>query len=422
MSRSFRLRRARSRRRRIVTLSLALIAAAVIAAIAWVTFSPAGRQLVAAVATRVALGDRPINVLFIANNARGVRANDPLGLGSAAGQADAIVLVHFDPGAHAIYAITVPRDTLVAQPRWRNPVPKIKTLFFMGNQESPKQGPQLLAKAVTDLTGLPVDGYIVANFASFKAAVDLVGGLTIDVKKRIYDPHDARAEFLPGIQHMNGTQVLAFVRVRQNHAGNDYRIDDFQRMQAEVQVLGLLRDRVLDPKNAAALLPRFISSMKGNIATNFSQDQLVRLGIASSGAPVYQVPLGTIADAMSLSSATIPGVNAEGRIRGATYDVLDPEKIQARLAKFGSRSSRTGLETSSPPATIPVKLYGSAHMMLHLRHVGFRLVRRAGGATGANSVTYPSKHPSWGWEVARALGTGSVDVGPGDVDAVIARE
>ena len=148
----------------------------------------------------------------------------------------------------------------------------------------------------------------------------------------------------------------------------------------------------------------------------------MRLGIASSGAPVYQVPLGTIADAMSLTSAKIPGVNADGRIYGATYDVLDPDKIQARLARFGSHSSSTGLEASSAPATIPVRLYGSTHMVLHLQHLGFRLVRRAGGPTGANSVTYPSKHPSWGWQIARALGTGSVEVEPGDVDAVIARE
>jgi LCP family protein required for cell wall assembly len=421
MVRTTRRRHATARRRRIAAIALASIASALVGAIAWAALSPAGHQFIGAVAIRIALGDRPINVLFIANNARDVKASDPLGLGSAAGQADAIVLAHFDPKDHAIYAITVPRDTLVAQPGWHNPVPKIKTLFYMGNQEKPKRGPQLLAKAVADLTGLPVDGYIVANFASFKAAVDLVGGLTIDVKKRIYDPHDAHADFRPGVQHMNGAQALAFVRVRQNHAGNDYRIDDFQRMQAEVTVLGLLRDRVLDPKKVA-VLPRFISSMKGNIATNFSEDELVRLAIASNGAPVYQVPLGTIADAMSLSSASLPGVNADGRIIAAAYDVLDPDKVQARLAKFGSHSSNTGLDPSSPPATIPVRFYGSAHMALRLEHQGFRRVKRVSGRSGENRVTYPAGHPSWGWQVARAMATGGAVVEPGNVDAVIARE
>ena len=422
MYRTTRLRRTTVRRRRIAAIWLVLILSILIGVVAWGTLSPWGRQLFGSVATRVALGDHPINILFIANNARDAKVNDPLGLGSAAGQADAIVLAHFDPKEHAIYAITIPRDTLVAQPRWRNLVPKIKTLFYMGDQEKPKRGPQLLAKAVADLTGLPVDGYLVANFASFQVAVDLVGGLTIDVKKRIYDPHDAHADFKPGRQHMNGTQVLAFVRVRQNHAGNDYRTDDFQRMQAEVAVLGLLRDRLLDPKNVAVLLPRVMTRMKGDFATNLSQDELVRLGVAASGAPVYQVPLGTIADAMSLAPAELPGVNRQGRIIAAFYDVLDTDKIQARLARFGSRSSSTGLEASSPPATIPVHLYGYQHMALHLEHLGFRRVRLSGGPTGENRITYPAKHPNWGWQVARALGTGGAIVEPGNVDAVIARE
>jgi hypothetical protein len=43
-------------------------------------------------------------------------------------------------------------------------------------------------------------------------------------------------------------------------------------------------------------------------------------------------------------------------------------------------------------------------------------------STGENRVTNPSAHPSWGWQVTRAMGTGGAVVEPGDVDAVIARE
>src|SRR5580658_2057825 len=85
------------------------------------------RQLVTGISATIAMGSGPLNVLLIANNARGVAASNPLGLGTAAGQADVILLLRLDPGAHTIYAITVPRDALVPQPRWHNPVPKIKT-------------------------------------------------------------------------------------------------------------------------------------------------------------------------------------------------------------------------------------------------------------------------------------------------------
>jgi LCP family protein required for cell wall assembly len=413
---------AAQRRSRIVAITIAGCALLLLAGLLWLGLSVAGRRFAGGIVARVAIGDRPINVLLIANNARDAAADKPLGLGSAAGQADVIVLVHFDPAAHAIYAITIPRDTLVAQPRWHNPVPKIKTLFYMGDQETPPRGPQYLVKAVGDLTGLSVDGYLVANFASFKAAVDLVGGLTVDVKARIYDPHDAHADFQPGVQHMNGAQTLAFVRVRQNHAGNSYRTDDFQRMQAEVTVLGLLRDRLSNPAAVQTLLPRFVSRMKHDVATNLSEAQLVGLGIATAGAPVYQVPLGSTRDSMTLVHTSIPGINASGSIYTADYVVLDPDEVRKRLASFGSRSSNTGLDPLTGAKAIPVTLYGTPHMLLHFEHRGFRHVVRAGGATGANEVVYPSKHPDWGWQAARALGSGTALVEPGAVDTVIARE
>jgi len=242
------------------------------------------------------------------------------------------------------------------------------------------------------------------------------------VKQRIYDPHDAHADFKPGVQHMNGAQVLAFVRVRQNHAGNSYRINDFQRMQAEVAVMGLLRDRLSNPATIETLLPQFVSRMKPDIATNLSEDRLVRLGIATAGAPVYQVPLGSTSDSMTLARASIPGVNSSGRIYTADYVVLDPAEVKTRLAKFGSRSSSTGLGPLTDPKQIPVTLYGTSHMLLHFEHRGFRNVVRLGRATGANEVLYPPNHPDWGWQVARALGSGTAFVEPGTGDTVIARE
>ncbi|MHB8145772.1 MAG: LCP family protein, partial [Vulcanimicrobiaceae bacterium] len=251
------MRRVRLRRRGIVTIVLAILAIGV----AFAFISRTGRQMAGSIAAKLALGDKPINILLIANNARGVAADDPLGLGTAAGQADVVLLAHLDPAAHAIDAITIPRDALTAQPDWHNPIPKIKTLLFMGDQDTPPDGPKYLSQAVEKLTGLPIDGYVVANFAGFKAAVDAVGGLTVDVKARVYDPVNSGADFAPGIQHMNGAQALAFVRVRQNQAGNGYRVNDFQRMQAEVQVLGLLRDKLLNPAHATTLIPTFVRRM-----------------------------------------------------------------------------------------------------------------------------------------------------------------
>jgi LCP family protein required for cell wall assembly len=376
------------------------------------------RHYAGGVAARLTMGDQPMNILLIANNGRDLAANNPLGLGSAAGQADVILLAHVDPGAHAIYAITIPRDALIAQPHWHNSVPKIKTLFFMGDQETPPRGPQYLSQAVAALTGLRVDGYIVANFAGFKESVDFVGGLTVNVKERIYDPQFSHADFRPGVQHMNGAQALAFIRVRQNQAGNSYRINDYQRMQAEVQVLGLLRDKLLDPTRAATLLPAFMDHMKHDVATSLPHDRLVRIGIAMAGAPVYQVPLGSIADSMVLAHASVPGINHAGTIDEAEYVVLDPSDVRHHLAEFGSRSSSTGLPPFPDPGSVHIDLHGSKHLALHFEHLGFVRLRLVGGPTGERRVIYPSEEPAAGWQVARAMGIGNVYVQPSN-DKVI---
>jgi len=408
------MRRIRLRGRGIVTIVLAVLAIG----ITFAFVSRTGRQIAGDIAAKLAIGEKPVNILLIANNARGVAANDPLGLGTAAGQADVVLLAHLDPATHTIDAITVPRDALTAQPDWHNPIPKIKTLLFMGDQDTPPDGPKYLTQAVEKLTGLPVDGYVVANFAGFEAAVDAVGGLTVDVKARVYDPANSGADFAPGVQHMDGAQALAFVRVRQNQAGNSYRVNDFQRMQAEVQVLGLLRDKLLNPVHAATVIPTFVKRMKGDVATNLPQSRLVRIGIAMAGAPVYQVPIATLAATMTLAPATIPGINAAGRIEGADYDVLDPREIYARLAAFGSHGSDDGLPPLPLPGTIPVALYGTAHMALHLQHLGFTHVHVVGAATGEGRVVYPASRPEAGWQVARAIGTGGMYVVPGDVRRV----
>lgn len=395
-----------------------LVAVAVVLALR----SDIGRQYAGGAAARLTMGDSPTNILFIANNARDVAANNPLGLGTAAGQADVILLARIDPVAHAIYAITIPRDALVAQPHFKNTVPKIKTLFFMGDQETPPRGPKYLEKAVSDLTGLPIEGYLAANFAGFKGAVDLVGGLTVDVKARIFDPTYSGADFRPGPQHMNGSQALAFIRVRQNQAGNSYRVNDYQRMQAEVEVLGLLRAKLLDPATVTTLLPPFVARIKKDVATDLPQDRLVRIGIAMSGAPVYQVSLGSVADAMTLAPVDVAGINEEGRIDEAEYVVLDPHEVQQQLAQFGARPSSTGLPPIPSPTSLHIRLYGSTHMALHLEHLGFRHVNRAGGATGASEVIYPARHPEWGWAAARAMGLGNAYVKPGEVSDVIIYE
>ncbi len=123
-------------------------------------------------------------------------------------------------------------------------MPKIKETLFLGLTEGPAQGPELAMQVVSHFTGLLVNAYIATDFQGFIDAVDAVGCVNIDIPARIYDPLHSKADFEPGVHCLSGPWVLAFIRVRQNTA-NSYRTTDFQRMDAESQVLCALKGKLL---------------------------------------------------------------------------------------------------------------------------------------------------------------------------------
>ena len=42
---------------------------------------------------------------------------------------------------------------------------------------------------ISQITGLPIDGYVSVNFNGFYEAIDILGGVDIDVEKSFIDPN-----------------------------------------------------------------------------------------------------------------------------------------------------------------------------------------------------------------------------------------
>jgi LCP family protein required for cell wall assembly len=74
--------------------------------------------------------------------------------------------------------------------------------------------PQAYVDALCVGTGLPVDHLIALAPATFVRTVDAIGGLQVDVVKRIRDPRAKLAPIGPGRVTLNGTEALAWVRSR----------------------------------------------------------------------------------------------------------------------------------------------------------------------------------------------------------------
>lgn len=352
--------------------------------------------------TRVLQGGRQENVLLIGNNAR--HADTPL----APGQADLLYVLHFVPAHHEVVIISIPRDTMVAYPGWQDPIPKIKSALLMG-------GPGLEMKSVSKLTGMPIDGYIEADFAGFAAAIDAVGGVYLNIPGRVYDPTFSGANFYPGYQHIDGTQALAYVRVRQNQVGNGLRVNSFQRQDAGVEIMDALKKQVLSHESVGELT-HLVSVLRRDFATNLSMPHLVGLLAAADRAKLQAIAIGHPRDSMVITTTAVLGVNTTGEITGAYYDILNPAEIERTLAPYGAHHATTGIAPLPPPGAISVDVSDNAMGLQYaslLRRDRCHVTLGAPASSGQVVISYPMGRLPAAEVVGRIIGEGNEIVTPG---------
>lgn len=400
-------------RRRVILAAVGAVLLGCVGGIAWGLSRPGGidRMVTTFTGTLAA----PENILLIGNNARNPKT--PLDIGTGGGQADIMIVAHIDPKTHQVALISIPRDALVAMPQYNNPIPKLKTFFFIGAQQQPNQAAQLTVQAVEQFTGMHIDHYVVTDFQGFADAIDAIGGVRLDVPGRIYDPAHSGADFYPGMQTMDGQQALAYIRVRQNTASS-YQVNDLQRDNAQAQLLLALKDKLLKTGNDVIHLPALINTWYKDVVTDMSTNDLIQFAEAVRGAKMTHINLFNVGDSMQIASAPAPGLNQENYITGAYYDVIDPAQVTKILTPYGSTGASTGI-TMPDPSQIQVDVYGSQAVVTQLQNAGFKVTLEGSGGTYPDQIDYPSGQMAAGLMVGRALATGNSIVQPGSNSSAV---
>jgi LCP family protein required for cell wall assembly len=193
---------------------------------------------------------------------------------------DTIMVLTLNPKTGAAGMLSIPRDLMVPVPALNDTV-KVNTVHVFGEvNKFPGGGPELLRQTISELIGYPIDYYVRLNFDGFRQIVDLVGGIDIDVAKDIrddlypdenygYDPL-----FIPaGHHHMNGALALKYARTR--HIDTDYG-----RAGRQQQVIMALKDKLTQPGQLAAILPRIPSlalALGKSVQTDMPIDKAIAL-------------------------------------------------------------------------------------------------------------------------------------------------
>ena len=191
------------------------------------------------------------------------------------GRTDGMMIAVFDYAANRVGVISIPRDLYVDIPGLEPG--RINTVLRAGTRSLGREKGAALVKSVVRKTlGISIDYTVAADFAGFVAAVDALGGVTVDVQCPIEDCFWTGGEtcelfsLAAGSHHIDGKTALLFVRSR--HGRTD--LDRGRRQQA---VLMGLKRRLIRPSTVLAL-PKLVAELRQYVDTDVPLDAVLRMG------------------------------------------------------------------------------------------------------------------------------------------------
>lgn len=185
---------------------------------------------------------------------------------------DSMMVLVFDTEKHRADLINIPRDTLVDCER-TGAGRKINAAYASGVDE--------MLDEVSTVIGFRPDKYVVANFDGIAEIVDVIGGVDYDVPFDM-SYHDASQdlsiEFKKGYQHLDGEEVVEYLRWRHNDDGTGYDDGDIGRVTKLQDFLVTVGSAVLSPANVLKI-PSIAAAVSNNVETDLTTSQILWLGM-----------------------------------------------------------------------------------------------------------------------------------------------
>lgn len=233
------------------------------------------------------------------------------------GRSDTLMVATLDPKKDHAALMSIPRDTRVKIKGhgWD----KINAAYAYGSAKGgPEAGEKLTQRTVEDFLGVNMDHYVVINIQAFQKIIDAIGGIDIDVEKRMYyeDPWDDDGGLIidlqPGMQHMDGKTAVTYVRYRDEEG-------DIGRIKRQQKFMKACMDKITSPA-IIPKLPNVISEVMSSVKTDLSFRQLLEFA-------------GTLKEAQKngLKTEMVPGKPLY--IDGVSYWIPDLHKLRTTLAE-----------------------------------------------------------------------------------------
>lgn len=216
---------------------------------------------------------------------------------------DSILVASVDLASTDMVMLSVPRDIWIGSLKT-----KINSTFYYGEQKQEGGGLLLTKAAVEEIIGQPIHYAIAIDFDGFKHAIDLVGGIDVNVPESFDDykypipgmedaqPEELRYEHLhfdAGMQTMSGERALMYVRSRnaEGPQGTDFsRTQRQQLMLLAFKKKALSLETLLSPTKVKELAQTF----SGSIKTDLTEIEYLSLAKIAIQAQAENLRRGTL--------------------------------------------------------------------------------------------------------------------------------
>jgi len=196
-----------------------------------------------------------------------------------AGRSDCILIFTIDNKHNKLKLSSITRDAYVTIPT-RDKKDKINHAYAFG-------GPQLALKTLNANFNLNIDKFITVNFSSLPKIIDDIGGIELDINADEIeylnhftgDSNDLNGTNSPNIttsgsQKIDGTQALAYCRIRETEGG------DFERSQRHRTVI----NKLIEQCNTIPVTryPSLLNQLLPLVHTNLETSDILSLSMSLS--------------------------------------------------------------------------------------------------------------------------------------------
>lgn len=273
-------------------------------------------------------------IALVGVDARGVEGSDL----ADSMNSDTIILCCIDHDKQEIRMVSIMRDTWMNMAKYTDEYYE----FDKANSAYNRGGPESMLSMLNTNLDLAVTDYVTVNFKALADAIDVLGGLDIEMSnaecvhannynKEVSEAQGVEYEAIPydkelgddytETRHVSGALAVSYARIR--YGGGD----DAKRTSRQRIVINLMTQKI---KQNPTKIPEILDTVMGNVSTSLTKNEILQVGMhavtytmGTSYAYPFQLCYGENVEAALGVDVVIP-VTLEHNVR-ELHDYLYPD-------------------------------------------------------------------------------------------------